>query len=174
MEPRPEHPTSAVRVSTHGHTRQSSRSSSARGCRLCPRSLASTRLAPSHCDRLGLHDSPSEEPCFLRRSPATDLSAVALAKLAFTPGRAFFERPPNVIEPGECRSVPGLAGTQHGSRPRSEGSCWRFPPARVPSFEIEPRTPRVVPRSLARLGVSLRTERRMPWRAWVPSRLPRP
>jgi hypothetical protein len=86
--PRPEHPTSAVRFSTHGHTRSSSRSSSARGCRLCPRSLAPTRLAPSRCDRLGLHDSPSEEPCSLRPSPATDLSAVALAKLVFTLSRA--------------------------------------------------------------------------------------
>lgn len=86
--PKPEHPTSAVRFSTHGHTRRSSRSSSARGCRLCPRSITPTRLAPSRRARLGLHDSPSEEPCPLRPSPATDLSVVALAKLAFTSNRA--------------------------------------------------------------------------------------
>jgi hypothetical protein len=53
-------------------------------CSLCPRSTTLTRLAPSHRARLGLHDSPNEEPCPLRRSPATDLSVVALAKLAFT------------------------------------------------------------------------------------------
>jgi hypothetical protein len=88
MGPRPEHPTSAVRFSTHGHTRRSSRSSSARGCRLCPRSTVSTRLSPRRHVRLGLHDSPSEEPCPLRLSPATDLSVVALAKLAFTSNRA--------------------------------------------------------------------------------------
>lgn len=78
--PKPEHPTSAVRCSTHGHTRSSPRSSSARGSRLCPRCSPATRLTPRLRQVPVRHDRTSEEPCLLRFSPATDLSVVALAK----------------------------------------------------------------------------------------------
>lgn len=53
-------------VVTHGHTRRSSQSSSARGCRLCPRCLPSSRLAPLRRPILERHDRPSEEPCLLQ------------------------------------------------------------------------------------------------------------
>jgi hypothetical protein len=63
---KPDTPTSAVRFSTHGHTRKSSRSSSARGCRLCLRSMTATRLASSHRLRPSVIKRPDEEPCLLR------------------------------------------------------------------------------------------------------------
>jgi hypothetical protein len=53
-------------VVTHGHTRRSSRSSSARGYRLCPRCLPTAWLAPRHRPTLERHDRPSEEPCLLQ------------------------------------------------------------------------------------------------------------
>lgn len=53
-------------VVTHGHTRRSSRSSSARSCRFCPRCRPAFGLAPWCRAILGRHDRPREEPCLLQ------------------------------------------------------------------------------------------------------------
>jgi len=63
---KPEFPTSAVTKGRTGTPVSSSRFSSARGCRLCPRSLIPTGLAPSRNRRPERDQRPSEEPCPLR------------------------------------------------------------------------------------------------------------
>lgn len=57
------------------------------------------------------------------------ISRPSLSRSSLSRAVVVSRRRPNMIEPGECRSMPGLAGTRHGSRSRSEGPCWRFPPA---------------------------------------------
>jgi len=54
--------------------------------------------------------------------PATDLSAVALAKLASGAAGALTRWCRTRTELGDNWSAPGLTDTRHGSRPQSEGS----------------------------------------------------
>ena len=55
-------------------------------------------------------------------TPATDLSAVAFAKLVLVSGRRFMRWCRTRAEPGDNWSTPGLTDVRHESRPQSEGS----------------------------------------------------
>jgi hypothetical protein len=122
-------PTSAVRFSTHGHTRRSSRSSSARGCRLCPRSLTATRLASSHRLRPSVIKRPDEEPCLLRIL----LRPISRPSLSRSSTRRFGHV--NVAAANELRksrSTPGTARRATWVAVPKRRFHKRFPPVKAP------------------------------------------
>lgn len=109
-------------VLTHGHTRRSSRSSSARSCRFCPRCRPAFGLAPWCRPIPGRHDRPREEPCLLQgRLRPISRSSLSRSTVSFAAGAVTRGCRPR-IGLGVSWSAPGLADTRHGSRPQSEGS----------------------------------------------------
>jgi len=118
---RPEHPTSAVRCDARAHPQELS-------------ILLRARLPPLSAlsaDSLACAAPPTDPRASwpLKRGampsavvPATDLSAVALAKLASGAAGALTRWCRTRTELGDNWSAPGLTDTRHGSRPQSEGS----------------------------------------------------
>lgn len=126
---KPDTPTSAVRFSTHGHTRKSSRSSSARGCRLCLRSMTATRLASSHRLRPSVIKRPDEEPCLLRIL----LRPISRPSLSRSSTRRFGHvNVAAVNELRKFRSTPGIARRATWVAVPKRRFHKRFPPVKAP------------------------------------------
>lgn len=142
---KPDTPTSAVRFWTHGHTRKSSRSSSARGCRLCLRSMTATRLASSHRLRPSVIKRPDEEPCLLRIL----LRPISRPSLSRSSTRRFG----HVIvatanELRKFRSTPGTARRATWVAVPKRRFHKRFPPVKAPpssAADTPCRLPKVCP-----------------------------
>jgi len=159
-------------VVTHGHTRRSSRSSSARGCRLCPRCLPAVRLAPPYRPTLERHDRPSEEPCLLqwRLRP---ISRPSLSRSSPQEGQALYALMPIVNRARGQLERAGISRHATWVAAPKWRIWWRFPPLDSPPSS-EPRTPRVVSRKPARLEDLFHFRARATWRTPVPSWVPRP
>jgi hypothetical protein len=142
---KPDSPTSAVRFSTHGHTRMSSRSSSARGCRLRPRSMTATRLASSHRLLPSVIKRPDEEPCLLR------ILLRPISRPSFSRGSTLRLGHVNVAAGNELRkfrSTPGTARRATWVAVPKRRFHRRFPPVKSPpssAADTPCRLPKICP-----------------------------